>query len=808
MNTRVSEHILNILEWPGVMTKLLANCKTPVGREHASGIAPLPVNQVKNQMKKISDLKDIMILGESPDFSGINDIRPLLVRAEKESVLKLEELAWIRKFLLASERLISFLGKHKEEFKNIGEEYSNLDRLEQISSLIIPSITDEDELNKTKYPLLRKLEDSIFSSKKQAEKSILKIAHSSSMEIFLQEKIFTTMNNRYVILVKSNMKGRIKGAIHGISSSGATLYFEPESIRELNDKIIMLELDLQREINRILENLSWETGNHAGLISSNLVSISYLDFLNAAALFSRDINASEPEITDKPVIRLLDAKHPLLYLMNKSGVISNNVELGIDFNCLIISGANTGGKTVLLKTVGLCVLFAMFGLHIPAREDSQIGVFSSIYADIGDDQSLEQSLSTYSGQIVAIDRMIRQADSRSLVLIDEIIVGTNPRQGAALAQAILESMAETDSKIIVTTHYSELKELASKDKKFMNASVSFDMDTLKPTYRLNTGLPGVSYAMEIARNYGLDEKILSRSGELLDSRDLSVEALLEQVQKFKQKTEDERIRIQELKDELSEEKKKYNSKKTEYTSLIKELKEAQQNDLLQELNEYRNSVSERIKNLQQTDIKDAGKIQEDIIALQGKVSSMIKNDSLNDVPEDYIPAAPDKISVGDTVFISSLEKNGKIEEIDSSGRTATILFGGSIRSRFKTDELLISTKKATPGIRKKQKNEIKFKEKASSPDNSKSIPVTIQTSYNTIDLRGKRVEEAISIMQTELDRMSRQNIGTSVIIHGHGTGALKEAVRQNLKYSTYVSDFRHGEMGEGGDGVTIAILRN
>ncbi|MCP4135476.1 MAG: endonuclease MutS2 [bacterium] len=811
MNKQLSQHVLNILEWPAVIKKLESLCATPGGKFLVNNLEPLPLFQVKIRMKKISHLKELQLRGDTLHFGGITNIEPFLTRAEKDSILSLDELAKIKSFIMGSERIKAFLKEWKEEFDTLTDEFIRLDPLDIIGKLLIESITDKNELSPQKYPQLKRIADNIFSAKQEIEKAVSKIISSPHMDNILQEKIYTTVNQRYVLLVRSNMKNKIQGTVHDISSSGATVYFEPDKITGLNNKIIMLELDLQREISRILKTLSLEVGTHSPELRNNFEIISFLDCINAASKFSIATNSNEPEISEEPEIILFDAIHPLLHLMQPGSVISNNVELGKDFNCLIISGANTGGKTVLLKTLGLCVLLAMYGLHIPAREDSTIGIFTNILADIGDDQSLEQSLSTYSGQIVIINEMLKKADNRTLVLIDEIIVGTNPRQGAALAQAILESLADTGSRIVSTTHYTELKELASGDSRFENASVSFDMETLKPTYRLITGLPGVSYAMEIARNYGLLEKVISRSRELLDSSDFSLESLLEKVQKYEQELTEERLTIRSLKDELAAEKDRFILRQKEIEKLTKEVKNREGIDFLKELDRYRESIAQRITDLQNLDSREAGKAGQEINEIKEKVSGTMEKENRDSTEDEYRPLDLLTAKPGDRVYIASLEKEGKIESIDSSGKSAQVLFGGSIKSRFKTDDLYYPPPSTSYGSDSgKKKNDFRTVKKPAPKQTAPAdgvIPFTMQTAYNTIDMRGKRVEEALSLLGQELDHMSRSGVSSVVIIHGHGTGALKTAVRENLKTSIYVADYRPGESGEGGDGVSIALLR-
>lgn len=329
----------------------------------------------------------------------------------------------------------------------------------------------------------------------------------------------------------------------------------------------------------------------------------------------------------------------------------------------------------------------MLGLHVQASPDSSMGIFSSIMGDIGDDQNLEQSLSTFSGQIVIINEMIKHADERTLVLIDEIIVGTNPRQGAALARAILESMADTKCRVMTSTHYAELKELASEDKRFTNASVSFDLETLRPTYNLLVGLPGVSYALEIARNYNMDENVLTRSRELMDSTDLSVEALLEETRRYRQELEEERQRVQNLKEDFARKEQQFQKKSRELERLSERLQRGEGIDFIDEIKKQRAMVAEKIRDLQQADLKSAGEIQKELIGLETSFTKTLEDQKKVETNRERRPISREKASPGSKVYVASLEQQGVIESIESDGSSAVVLFGGTIRSRFKIEDL-------------------------------------------------------------------------------------------------------------------------
>ncbi len=801
MKTKLDRRILDILEWPIIEERLVSLCVSDSAKRLAARLRPVPEHKIKAQMKKITAMSELIRRGAPPQLTGISDISQLTSMAAKGGVLNLEELQQVKQFTIASERVKKYLSTHREEFTSLEDEYSRINPLNELNKILAESITDDGKLNEDKFTILRRLKKEILSARQDMEKRISKIIHSPDNDKIIQEKTFTTVNGRYVILVKSGMRGKIDGNVHDISASGSTVYFEPAEITHINNSIIMLDRELQQEIHKILAELTIAVAAHGEFLDSNLRVLTFFDFINAAAKFSIMTKSSEPVISSAPVLKLYRAHHPLLYIMSPDTIVSNDLELGVDYNALIISGANTGGKTVMLKTIGLCTLLAMYGLHIPASPDSEVGIFSRIMADIGDDQNLSQSLSTFSGQLAIINGILKEADERTLVIIDEIIVGTNPRQGAALSQAILEQMVDTGSRIVVTTHYTELKELAVNDSRFRNGSVTFNLETLKPTYELRVGIPGLSHAVEIARICGMDEKILGRASELVDSRESSVDALLEKIQLYEDEIREEREKVRTLTAEITEDRANIKSKQDELNRRIAETKKGKGIEFIDELNHLREKIAARITDLQNLDQKEAGKLNDEILKLREHMAQKMSDESKGKYSDTLIEFSAESAKKGDRVFIASIEVEGTIEEIDGSGRSVLVLLGGSIKSRFQAKDIYM-----VPGKSGKQKGK-EFKKAQIKGIADSSIGTTIQTSYNTIDLRGMRVDEALAVMNSSLDRMERQGIKIAIIIHGHGTGAMKKAVRDELKMSIYVRDFRSGELGEGGDGVSVASLR-
>ncbi len=797
-----SEKTRNALEWDLILDALIERCGTNIGRDFARGIHPLPLKDVKRRMREISQLKEIRAIEhDSLDISYTGDIRAHILLASKGGMLTIDEIGEVKQFFSVQDGIQSFLHKHRKKYPDIGLWDEHFISLKELGRLLRNSITDYGSLSRSRYPELALLEDEISSIRAEIEKRLNSLLNDASVRQIMQEKSFTTRGGRYVVPLKSGSRGKIRGTVHDISSSESTIYVEPESISEFNNRIIEKEHELKAEINRILKLLTREIAAHAEDILANVESVAELDFLNAASKLSELLRAQVPDVAEEAMIDLIDARHPILAMMNFETTIPNSIKLAGEKRCLLISGANTGGKTVFLKTVGLCALLAAHGLHIPAGADSRIGLFNNIFVDIGDEQNLSQSLSTFSAQLMTIRDMLDCAGEGSLVLIDEIIVGTDPRQGAALARALLERLAETGAFVIVTTHYSELKKFASQDQRFINASVAFDTETLAPTYRLLCGIPGASHALDIAKRYGIPENVVNRARTLLDENELSAEALIEKVQMLDEELHRERELISKLKLDLEREKKELEKREKEMQILQSGKDASAGREFLTEIERMRNMLLEKEKELREADYKKIAEFRDDLEKAQRQAQEIVQKAEMEVHCADLVPFDAQKGGCDSEVFIVPLNRWGRVEDIDQAKKIALVVMGNSLKSRFSFDELFV--RPATIDVRKRAPQ----KERPVNEMEENFVPLTIQTSYNTIDLRGKRTGEALATMDASLDVMCRSGIRCAVIIHGHGTGALKEAVRSALKFSSYATAFRPGETGEGGDGVTIALLR-
>ncbi len=795
----IPQKVYELLEWDRIVSAIEERAQCEPGKKYAREIAPLDEKAARERIDLITEMRTALIEGETCDFAGITDIAPKALRASKGSTLGLDELFAVRTAVRSLARVRNYFSVHKDKMPGCDSLASTIDPCAELNVLLTKAFIESGDLNGTTYPQIGRIEKLIHSIKSDIERQLSKLIHSPHMEDVLQEKIHTTRGDRYVILVKANMKSRVKGTVVDISGSSSTLYVEPDSIAPLNDEILMRRAELEREMDKICAELSESVGYHAEPITHNVVIASKLDFLLAAAKFSRDTKGAPPVITDEPVIELFIARHPMLTMLIKDEVVANDVSLGRDFSAIVITGANTGGKTVLLKTIALAALMAMHGLHISASPDSRIGIFTTIMTDIGDDQNLDMSLSTFSGQVVALNDMIAHAHDRALILIDEIMAGTNPRHGAALAQSILERLADKGARVAVTTHYPELRYLAPNDPRFRNGSVSFNVENLKPTYELVMGIPGASFTFEIASKYGMDQSIITRAEAITSSEELSTEALIEKINQYKDEIANEKLEAEKLARELAYEKETLAQTQRQLKEETRRVKKGEGLAFIEELRACRETVAAKIKALQNADIRTAGKIQEELIAQEKEISKKVARTSGEALRESHVSGEKADIEPGMRVIVVPLEKEGIVEEVNGERKSAVVRLG-NVFSRFAFSDLLIAEQDAKPA------KEQTYQTKARRVKTDAPVPLTIQTAYNTIDLRGKRVDEALIHMENELDRMMRGNIQTAVIIHGHGTGAVKEAVRKNLKLSPYVTKYRAGEQSEGGDGVSIALL--
>ncbi len=789
------KHTKDVLEVKKIIKKVKEYAATEIGKNIISNLDEVSdLEYIKDKLDEITVAKELLENFGQPDLGGVKDLRDFIKKANKEIILTAEEILVIKKTHKSFKKLKNYFKNIVEETETrlidnrygiITEKGLNLEILYGLENKIDNCIDDHGNIKDTASSKLNSIRKTIKKTGNNIRDKLEDIIHSSKYQSMLQESLITKRENRYVVPVKHEYRNTFKGIVHDQSASGMTVFMEPMPVVELNNKIRDLKNQEEIEIYQILKNLSYEISDYSEKLKSNLKISSVLDIIFAKALYSREINGSAPDINTDGVVKIRQGRHPLL----PKEPVPIDIDVGDGFNSLVITGPNTGGKTVSLKTVGLFVLMVKLGLHIPAESSSSIGLFSDVFADIGDEQSIEQNLSTFSSHMTKIKSYLNKADDNSLVLLDELGVGTAPREGAALGIAILEKLKENNAVTVATTHYSQLKSYAYSTKGAKNASVEFDMETLRPTYRLIMGVPGGSNAFEIAYKLGLPEDIIQKAKKLIDSSDLEVEEIIKdlntQRKKYRELKEENEIKNARLKKIEKEYEEKLDKLKAQKEELIREAKQ-EAKDIVKRAQKNAKNL---IKELKDNEFVSRSEVDRKATEINEKFKS-ISNDLKSE--KDTVKKADKKpdIKPGDRVRIKTGGKKGEVLEIDKNEEKATIQ-AGIMKVNTKLSDL---TKVDMP---EKENEKIVKKYKV-----SKSSQIT-----SRLDLRGKRYNEAQRELDKYLDDALLAGYNEVSIIHGKGSGALREAVQKKLEVHPGVSNFRLGEQNEGGSGVTIAKIK-
>ena len=743
---------------------------------------------VEHMLSETLEAHSLLAKYQTPSFSLLHEVKPMINKAKTGSILNLSELLKIADFLTLLDNLKNFRKNMGKDSQTILDVY--FDKIYTNSNLknkIKTSILSEEQVADTASEKLFQIRKQINRLSSRTREKLDNILKSKNTQKFLQDPIVTIRDGRFVIPVKAESRKEIPGLVHDTSSSGSTVFIEPMSVVELNNEIRMLKNDEKKEIEKILISLSSNIKENAEpLLQSYSLAVD-LNIIFAKAELAYKMKASRPILNENGIINLKKARHPLI---DKDSVVPLDITLGEKFDTLIITGPNTGGKTVSLKTVGLFSLMTMCGLLIPASENSQVSVFEHVLCDIGDEQSIEQSLSTFSSHIKNIVEILKIANKKSLVLLDEIGAGTDPIEGAALATAILKELRAKSAKIIATTHYTELKEYALTTSKIENASCEFDVDTLSPTYKLLIGMPGKSNALEISSRLGISEKIINDAKNFLSDDNIRFEKTLTELEKTRQRLEKEKIKIFEISEKIKKDKEqikidKLKVQKQNKMAIEKALKKA--DEIVQKTKHKAEIVLEKAEKLnkkQKFSQSEFKSLKKGISELEDISDPVIKKDK-----ENYV--LPRKLKVGDDVLIFDIDKKGTILEINNEANCALIQ-AGIIKTKVPISNLrLLNTEKKTiSGKTIKSLNH-----RLNSPANRE------------IDLRGQTVLEALLEVEKFIDSAILVGIPQISIIHGKGTGTLRKEIHKYLKNNKFVKSFRLGTFGEGEDGVTIVELK-
>lgn len=785
-----NERVLNKLEFDKVRTLLLRECSSESGKAFAAKIRP--TNDRKRVQQYQAETGEAVQIRHSTlevPLGGIVQVKEVLQKLKIGGTVSGDAFLDLGRLLYATKRMKQFFTDPHRRF--------SLDALTIYSDRLTPLADLEKEINrifKEDGDIADKASDKLYAIRKRIEQQKQQVRQrmedlirQSSMQDHLQDNLITMRGNRFVIPVKAEHRQRVPGIIHDQSASGATLYIEPMSVVDRNNDIQKLELDEEAEIQRILAELSDICRPHAGTMLTNWRTLAYLDFTFAKARLSDNMNGYSPETIEGAALKLYRARHPLI---DAQSVVPIDVALGLEADCLVITGPNTGGKTVTLKTVGLLILMHQSGLHIPVAIGSEMGHFEAVYADIGDEQSIEQSLSTFSSHMTNITGILNQAKANSLILYDELGAGTDPTEGAALAVAILEASMALESKIIATTHYGELKNFAFQTPRVQNASVEFDITSLKPTYRLLMGITGNSNAFDISARIGLPTAIINRAKNVVEEARSETDRLLSDLENAQyavsqqQKVIDHHLAELEAREKALADREKSLEKSAE--NVLEHAKEKAATILL-EAKRSADDVAKELKTLQKTGPLEAAQQANTLSRTLSDSAYKMRSAKRKTRTTNARPLS--SVSVGETVHLNQFGQDATVlTEPDKSGNFQ-VQAGIMKLSVHLSDVTRRTQSTGRSGLRKKSSGN------------------TVRAIATELDLRGMTGEEALPILDKYLDDAFLNSLPQARIIHGKGTGALRKLVQQELKHNPHVKAYRLGNFDEGGDGVTVVTLK-
>lgn len=791
MNSRA----LKVLEYHKILSQLSHFAQSQPGKNMVEQLEPsTELDIILNQQNETSEALTVILKQGSLPIRGTKEIGPSLKRLEIGGNLSMNELLYIGDVLRVSQRIKSYYREGEESIVGltIVDLFQNIEPITFLSKEIELCIINEETMADEASSKLNNIRRTIHNTHGKIRNQLNSIINSKTYQTMLQDPIITMRNDRFCVPIKAEYRSQFKGMIHDQSSTGSTLFIEPMAVVQMNNQLTELSHDEADEIERILAELSAKCADYIEPLKLNLNSLATLDFIFAKGELALAQNATLPKFNDQKIVNLKKARHPLL---DPKEVVPIDIYLGEKFNTLVITGPNTGGKTVTLKTLGLFSLMGQAGLHIPASDGSTLTVFDEIFADIGDEQSIEQSLSTFSSHMVNIIDILEKATYDSLVLFDELGAGTDPTEGAALAMAVLENLFARQVLTVATTHYSELKVYALSTKGVENASCEFDVQTLRPTYHLLIGIPGKSNAFAISKRLGLGDTIISEAKSLLQQREVRFEDLItdleinkktaisekEKAERYRKDTERLKDKFDQQQAEFESRKQKmmYNAKKEAYEITLKAKDEADQ--LIRNINKIAKVGNIDTKGLEENRSKlrqSMSKMEKDLVMPKQKTKQTKAED----------------VKVGDTVFIATFNTNGTVLTPPSSKGEIQVQMG-IMKSKISIKDITVLQEESPD----KPKHSINTSSKGLA---SKSYSISTE-----IDLRGELTIDAVQMLDKYLDDAYLSKLPTITIIHGKGTGAVRAAVHQHLKRTKYVKSYRLGNYGEGESGVTIVEFK-
>ncbi len=788
----MSKSIFEILEFDKVLSYLSNFAISDLGKERCLNCSVYnDINTINNELNLTSQAKNIINKAIKIPLEHIYDIEKSLNDAKRKLRLNEEEIIHIAMTLRTSRLMRNFLDDIYTDYKELGQLKTKLYTNKELEDKIINTFTPALTVKEDATIELKSLYQTLRDTNQNIKICISSLLQNNDFTANLQDTIYTERDGRTVFQVKAECKNKVSGIIHDVSASNQTYFIEPEILVGLNNKIREIEIKINIETEKILKQLSNEIGQYSEEIQQNNVLLTELDFIFAKAKYSASYDGTSAKISEKRLINLKMMKNPIL-IKSKEDIVENDFYIDFEKNCMIITGSNTGGKTVVLKTVGLLTIMTKAGMHIPCYE-AEIYPFEKIFADIGDEQSIIQNLSTFSSHMTNIVNIINHADSETLVLLDEIAAGTDPKEGASLAQAILEYLQKEKSFVIVTSHYGELKSLAYLRQGFINASVEFDINTLKPTYKLLIGIPGASNAISIGKNLGLKSEIISEARNIYFNQKDETAKVLEELQKTQQELSDSKRIIEEKEENVKRLEQSLNDKLNEIKKEKKKNIHIYKKKYETSIDEAREEIKDILKQMrEEKSEKIARRSFHRLANIETSMRSSFREDE-DEIAEKYTPIDWEKVKIGDKLMIKELNQEVVLLELPDKNKNVQIQMG-LMKTKIKQNKLAVLNK-----------NLIKRESKAKGVYKT-DFSIERRTISQTLDLRGYRVEEALDEIEAYLDKASLVNLSPVYIIHGHGTGALKQVIREYLMHSPYVAKYRPGESAEGGDGVSVVDL--
>jgi DNA mismatch repair protein MutS2 len=773
---------------------LLAECAgSGEGKDACRRLRPSSdLEDVRAMLAETTAASDLCTRKGNPNFGDVYDVSAALERADLGGSLQPKELLRIAAVLRCARTVKGYISEDEKKTV-IDPLFQALSPKKYLEDRIFGAILSEEEIADNASPELSDIRRHMKIQAGKIRDSLQKIISSPAYAKFLRDPIITIRQGRYVVPVKSECKNDVPGLVHDVSATGSTYFVEPMSAVNANNALRELEIKEKKEIERILAELSSEAASHRDDINLNFTMLVRLDVIFAKAKLAYRMRAWEPMMNDEGRVELRNARHPLI---DQKKVVPISMRLGTDFDTMIITGPNTGGKTVTLKTVGLLTLMAECGLHVPAGDGSCLSTFDAILADIGDEQSIAQSLSTFSSHMRTIVDVVAECDDRTLVLFDELGAGTDPAEGAALAIALIEFCRNMGSRVIATTHYAELKLYAMRTKGVINASCEFNVDTLQPTYKLLIGIPGKSNAFAISRKLGLSEEILKEANDLVGKSDKDFEDVLTQLEQQRQQMETARAEAERLRKEtekIKQQSEVYNAQLQKEREKAMEQARREAQEIIEDARRTANAAADELKALrkQLQDSADATGINQRQAELRRSLNEA-ESKLQAKAPEKQRPEPTRGVLVGDTVELLKLGTKASVIAINKDGTYQ--LQAGILKMTAKADEIYLL------------ENDNPYKEKKARPAHS-GREMKMTATPSEVDLRGMDSVEAICVMERYLDEAMRGHVQQVRIIHGKGTGVLRAAVHQELKKNKFIKTFRLGVYGEGEDGVTIAEFK-